>query len=147
MINKDICRMQLHSCIQSSLDNNKHCISVDFLLRLAITHYVGFASAAVYRCSQTTPAITCWSFLDIWVEADLAGDEQRNREHERLGMPARRKRKHSIVCPAAVASRRGVNSDSFQRDGQLNLRAASLQAMAILFCLRRPLWASTESSI
>lgn len=58
-----------------------------------------------------------------------------------------RKRKHSIVCPGAVESRRGVNSDSFQRDGQLNLRAASLQAMTILFCPRRPLWASTESSI
>lgn len=79
------------------------------------------------------------------MEAELAGDKRRNTEHERLGMPVRRKRKHSIVYPGAVESGRGVNSDSFQRDGQLNLVAASLQAMAILFCLR--LWASTESSI
>lgn len=79
----------------------------------------------------------------------------RNRERERNGEIEREKerrkrkaeRKPTIVCPGAPGTGRGVNSDSFQRDGQLNLRAASLQAMAILFCLRLPLWAGTQSSI
>lgn len=73
------------------------------------------------------------------------------RQGERVGVRERRKRKAerkpTIVCPGALGTGRGVKSYSFQRDGQLNLRAASLQAMAILFCLRLPLWASTEPSI
>lgn len=64
--------------------------------------------------------------------------ERRKRKSER---------KPTIVCPEASGTGRGVNSDSFQRDGQLNLKAASLQATAILLCLTLPLWASTESSI
>lgn len=55
-------------------------------------------------------------------------------------------RKEAYYC-LSQGTRGGVNSDSFQRDGQLNLRAALLRAMAILLCLRLPLWTSTESSI
>ena len=84
---------------------------------------------------------------------DWRGETERaiERESERVAVRERRKRKAerkpTIVCPGALGTGRGVNSDSFQRDGQLNLRAALLRAMAILFCLRLPLWASTESSI
>lgn len=86
--------------------------------------------------------------VDWWRETEGV---IKKRERERVGVRERRKRKAerkpTIVCPGAPGTGRGVNSDSFQRDGQLNLRAASLQAMAILFCRRLPLWASTESSI
>lgn len=74
-------------------------------------------------------------------------EKNRGRHIERMKESEEKKRKLTIVCPKAPGTGRGVNSDSFQRDGQLNLSAASLQAMAILFCLRRPLWASAESSI
>lgn len=75
-------------------------------------------------------------------------EKTRGRHIERMKeSEEKKKRKLTIVCPKAPGTGRGVNSDSFQRDGQLNLGAASLQAMAILFCLRRPLWASAESSI
>lgn len=85
--------------------------------------------------------------VDLWRETERVIE----RESERVAVSERRKRKAerkpTIVCPGALGNGRGVNSDSFQRDGQLNLRAALLQAMAILFCLRLPLWACTKSSI
>lgn len=56
-------------------------------------------------------------------------------------------REEAHYCPSRGrrGTGRGVNSDPFQRDGQLNLRAALLQAMAILFCLTRGLFGPAPS--
>lgn len=82
------------------------CIFVGFLVRLAISHCVGFASTTVYQRSQPVLTITWQMFKCTWI-SDLKCRlvEKIERECERIQVCVRRKRKAerkpTIVCPGA----------------------------------------------
>lgn len=74
--------------------------------------------------------------LDIWEEAELGRGIEKNRHlreggsvSEQVG-PRRREEALLLSVRRHRGKRRSVNSDSFQRDGQLNLRAALLRAIS-----------------
>ncbi len=128
------------------------CIFVDFFSKTGnnslcwLCEHRGLPAKPNSSNNHMADAVLLW--ISEWKCRLVERNRESNRKREWMRSEGKKaERKPTIVCPGALGTRRGVNSDSFQRDGQLNLRAASLQAMAILFCLRLPLWASTESSI